>query len=112
MDETNNEDWEDIPVTVEEVPPDDEEAVQTTVPSDTESVLLDETQEEITENDVFSPEDSPMDLTEETVETVPEDTVTLQQLHYDLLIVIFLLLFFWLYERIKVGLRNFRKTTK
>ena len=115
MDENNNDDWQDVPVTVEEVSPDSEEANQTIDSTDTENVLPDEEQEKLSENNELSSGDSLEDsenLTTETVETLPEDTVTLQQIHYDLLIVIFLLLFFWLYERIKVGLRNFRKTTK
>lgn len=112
MNETTGEDWQEVPVAVEFVPADSDETNQITNSADTESSLPDKTQAETFTDDLFNTEGSTMDLTEEMAETVPEDTVTLQQIHYDLLMVIFLLLFFWMYERIKVGLRNFRKTTK
>lgn len=112
MNEINDEDWQEMPVTVEAVPADNEETNQTVDSTDTENSLLDETQAGSFTDDSLNTEGSAMDLATETVETLPEDTVTLEQIHYDLLVVIFLLLFFWLYERIKVGLRNFRKTSK
>ena len=112
MNENNIEAGQEMPVTVEYVPVDSEEANQTIDTTDSESLLLDEIQEETSADNLLNTENSSMDLTGEMLETLPEDTVTLQQIHYDLLIVSFLLLLFWLYERIKVGLRNFRKTTK
>lgn len=114
MNETTNEneDWQEVPVTVEFVPADSDETNQITDSTDTESSLPNATRAETFTDDLFNTEGSTMDLTEETAETVPEDTVTLQQIHYDLLVVIFLLLFIWLYERMKAGIRNTKKITK
>lgn len=44
-------------------------------------------------------------------ETVSQTDYTeqLDRIHYDLMIILFLCLFFWMYERIKVACRNMKK---
>lgn len=111
MNETNNEDWQEMPVTVEEVPADSEEIKQTDTPSNTEDFLLDDSEEEVSADDLLNTEDSFTTLTEEMTEDLSEQTVDLSQIHFDLCTIIFLLLFFWLYDRIKAGIRNFKKFT-
>ena len=127
MNENNDENWKEIPITVEEISPDDEEFYQDSAsdssagsssasPSTPETGLPDEnTYPEQSADSASAGGASSMDLTgtEALTEAVPDTSaVTLEQIHQDLLIIMFMLLFFWVYERIKVGIRNFKKLTK
>lgn len=102
MNETDNEDY---------IPADSEEA------GEAGGIVSDGTEEEPDNLSVGDMSDTVVgtDANEELVtETLQgeADGVTLQTIHFDLLMLIFLILFFWLYERIKVGIRNFRKLSK
>lgn len=70
------------------------------------------------------PEGSTELLQEESTELLPEDSTeavtvidnttvaeSLQLIHYDLLVIIFLILLFWVIERFKLGIRGFKKWT-
>lgn len=46
---------------------------------------------------------------ESAVASQADYTEQLNRLHYDLMMILFLFLFFWMYERIKVACRNMKK---
>lgn len=50
----------------------------------------------------------------EAIVTVDTTTIaeSLQQIHFDLIVIIFLLVFYWVNERFKIGIRNFQKWTR
>lgn len=46
---------------------------------------------------------------ESGIDSQTDYTEHLDRIHYDLMIILFLCLFFWMYERIKVACRNMKK---
>lgn len=91
---------------------------------DTESsadISYTEIDTEILEKNVFefmnaSDASESSETIEIVTQTVAVDTAPiieeLQHIHYDLLIIIFLLLFFWILQSMRNGIRNFNKWTK
>lgn len=84
--------------------------------SSTELLLEESTESLLEESTESLLEESTESFLEESTQTVAvmDDTATVQaleQIHIDLLIIIFLLLFFWLYERFRNGIRSFKKWT-
>lgn len=131
MNEESTEITMEIPIDIEYVEPDvagndalDETPTTITAPSDTvidldpselpeeSTELLPEESTELTLEDVALLIQEESAAAETTVYDDAEILMKLDKIHIDLLFIVFLLLFFWLYERIKAGIRNMLKFTK